>query len=51
MVEQEGIDQQSKSKMSEQSGADWNNENKNRKRCNIITMRRIGISGSAMSVG
>jgi hypothetical protein len=34
---QEGVNQQSKSETLEQSGADRNNGNKNRKRCNIIT--------------
>jgi hypothetical protein len=30
----------SKSKTSEQSGVDWNNGNKDRKRCDIITRRQ-----------
>jgi hypothetical protein len=37
-TEREGVDQRSKSEMSEQSRADWNNGNKNRKRCDIIAV-------------
>jgi hypothetical protein len=36
-AEREGINWRSKSETSEQSGVDRNNENKNRKRCDIIT--------------
>jgi hypothetical protein len=35
-AEREDIDQRSRSETSEQSGADRNNRNKNRKRCDII---------------
>jgi hypothetical protein len=37
-AKQEGVNRRSKSKMLEQSGADRNNGNKNRKRCDIITL-------------
>jgi hypothetical protein len=37
-AKQEGVDQQSKSETSEQSGADRKNGNKNRKRCDIIAL-------------
>jgi hypothetical protein len=37
-AEREGVDRQSRSETSEQSGADQNNRNKNRKRCDIIAV-------------
>jgi hypothetical protein len=40
-AEREDIDQWSRSETSEQSGADRNNGNKNRKRCDIIAERSV----------
>jgi hypothetical protein len=37
-AEREDVDWWSRSEMLEQSGVDWNNRNKNRKRCDIITL-------------